>query len=81
MEKRASHVEECLEETHRIRTAVDKLCHVQDPAILQSMNLQDDTSLTDKSDESTSDESSDLECTTSLKASNQPNKPTSFCFV
>ena len=80
MEKRASHVEESLEEAHRIRTAVDKFCHFQDQAILQSMNLQDDTSLTDKSDESTSDESSDLECTTSLKASNPINLPPSVSF-
>ena len=40
MKKRVGHVEECLEEAYRMRTAVDKICHVQDQAILCSMGLQ-----------------------------------------
>ena len=80
MEKRACHKEKCLEEAHRIRTAVDKICHVQDQAILYSMGLQGDTSLTDKIDESTSNESSDSECTASLIADNTVILPPSVSF-
>jgi len=66
-EKRVGHVEEWFKDAHRIRTAIDKLCYVQDQAILYSMGLQGDTSLTDKI---ASDKSSYSECTSSLKANN-----------
>ena len=81
MEKTACHVEKCLEEAHRIRTAVDKICHVQDQAILYSMGLQGDASLTDKIDESTSNESSDSECTASLIADNTVILPPSVSLI
>ena len=68
MERRATQVEECLDEAHRIRAAIDKLCQVQDRSILQSMDIQDDASF----DESTSDECSDLECTTESNPINLP---------
>ena len=56
MHERAKRVEECLEEAHSIREAIDKLSQVQDRALVVAMGLRDSESSESEADTETDSE-------------------------